>query len=401
MGRATGSPDWLSSIPHRRRSRPARSTFRDTRIFKGLGAIGFSMGAVQIDEPSPSTGHGAMTILLSQLRQAVYHRIIAALPGREGAVAAALITGERGRIDNAVLSAMRSSGLAHLLAISGLHIGLIAGCIFFFVRGSLALVPAIALRYPIKKWAAIVALLGAFGYLLLAGATIPTQRAFLMIALVLLAVMTDRTGVSMRLVAWAATVVLLFEPQSILGASFQLSFAAVVALVATYETLRGRFSRSIDLSSWWQRPALYVGGVALTSLVAGLATGPFAVANFNRFAPLRSRGQHGRRAGYGVLGHALGFGFSLPHAFWPRAIGPGANGLGNFRNTFGGRNCKRMAWSRPSTADTTGMVDPSDRDGRYLALSLAKVLAACRCALDCTWAFWFWFCHNARHPDHS
>ena len=95
-------------------------------------------------------------------------------------MAAARLTGERGAIDKAVLAAMRDTGLAHLLAISGLHIGLVAGILFFVCRAVLALWEPVALRYPIKKWAAVVALAGTAFYLLLSGATIPTQRAFLM-----------------------------------------------------------------------------------------------------------------------------------------------------------------------------------------------------------------------------
>ena len=131
-----------------------------------------------------------------------------------------MLTGLRGRLSDETLSALRDAGLAHLLAISGLHLGLIAGILFFTVRLLLALNEPVALRFPIKKWAAVAALIGAFGYLLLTGATIPTQRAYIMVALVLFAVLIDREAVSMRPVAWAAVVVLVFRPESLLGASF-------------------------------------------------------------------------------------------------------------------------------------------------------------------------------------
>jgi len=267
---------------------PGAFDFQRHAFFKGLGAIGYSLGQARpaaAPEDGPSEG---FAIRLSHFRRQVNQRVVAVVPGAEGAVAAALITGERGAIPKDVLVAMRDAGLAHLLAISGLHLGLVAGFIFFCARALLALVPAIALRYPIKKWAAAVVLLGAFGYLLLSGATIPTQRAFLMVGLVLLAVMTDRTGFSMRHVAWAAIVVLLLMPESLFGASFQLSFAAVVALIAVYEALRnevtlfGRNGGGGGGRPWWRRPALYVAGVALTTLVAGTATAPFAAFDFNR-----------------------------------------------------------------------------------------------------------------------
>jgi competence protein ComEC len=142
----------------------------------------------------------------------------------------------------------------------------------------------VVLRYPAKKWAALAALAGAFFYLLLSGATVPTQRAFLMLAAVLAAVVLDRTAISMRLVAWAAVLVLLVAPESLLSASFQMSFAAVTALVAVYEALSGRSSAWRSGAGRVRKLGLYVSGVLLTTVVAGLATAPFALYNFNRFA---------------------------------------------------------------------------------------------------------------------
>jgi competence protein ComEC len=152
------------------------------------------------------------------------------------------------------------------------------------MRGLLALLPGIALRYPIKKWAAVMAVAAAFGYALMAGATVPTMRAFLMIALVLVAILLDRRGISMRLVEWAALVVLVLHPESLLGASFQMSFAAVVGLIAAYELAGPRIATVRRGSGPVRRLWLYVAGVLLTTLVAGLATAPFAAFNFNRMA---------------------------------------------------------------------------------------------------------------------
>ncbi len=183
------------------------------------------------------------------------------------------------------MSAIRDSGLAHLLAISGLHIGLVAAILFIGLRAALALVPPLALRHPIKKWAAALAILGALAYALVAGTTVPTQRAFLMIGLVLLAVLLDRRGLSMRLVAWAAAVILVLRPENLLNASFQLSFAAVTALIAAYETGQARhaFGRG-RMPSFYGRTVLYIGGVALTTVIATLATAPFVIYHFNRLA---------------------------------------------------------------------------------------------------------------------
>ncbi|MCE2510306.1 MAG: ComEC family competence protein [Alphaproteobacteria bacterium] len=262
---------------------PGQFDFQRYAFFNGLGGVGFAIGPLEQIEPAKGT-QNASAGRIERVRQQVFDRVMAALPGQPGAVAAALMTGKRGAIDESVLAAMRDSGLAHLLAISGLHIGLVAGILFFGVRALLALATPLAVRFHIKKWAAVAAIFGAFLYLLISGATIPTQRAFLMMGLVLLAVLLDRTGISMRLVAWAAFVVLLLQPESLLGASFQLSFAAVVALVAVYEGIRQPWIRGKAAGGLVRRAGLYVAGVGLTTLVAGLATAPFAIQHFNRFA---------------------------------------------------------------------------------------------------------------------
>ena len=264
---------------------PGAFDFQRQSFFRQLGAVGFSLGAATVHEDHRADGTAASGLALERVRQRVSERVLAGLDGTPGAIAAALTTGARGAIPVQVMAAIRDSGLAHLLAISGLHIGLVAGILFVGLRAALALVPPVALRYPIKKWAATAALAGALAYALIAGATVPTQRAFLMIGLVLFAVLFDRRGLSMRLVAWAAFVILLFRPESLLGASFQLSFAAVAALVAVYEVVRDRRRlEEAGPSSWPRRALLYLGGVALTTLIAGAATAPFAIYHFNRFA---------------------------------------------------------------------------------------------------------------------
>jgi competence protein ComEC len=138
---------------------------------------------------------------------------------------------------------MRVSGLAHVLAISGLHMMLVVGTIFGIVRGGLALVPGFALRRPVKKWAAVVALMGALGYLILSGSAVSTQRAFVMIAVVLLGVLADRPALTLRTLAAAAVVLLALAPESILNPSFQMSFAATLALVALFERFAPMMAR--------------------------------------------------------------------------------------------------------------------------------------------------------------
>jgi len=280
--------DWLkvraNLNPPPAPAQPGAFDFQRQSYFRGLGGVGFSYGRAELTGRAPASGVDSLAFALERLRLSISVRVRGTLDGASGAVAAALMTGDRGAIPEQVLENMRSSGLAHLLAISGLHVGLIAGIVFFSVRASLALIRPLALRHPIKKWAAVTAIIAAGGYALLAGATVPTQRAFLMISLVLLAVLLDRRALSMRTVAWAALVILVAAPESLLGASFQLSFAAVVALIAVYEALRGTKVMQGSGGGWIQAAGRYVLGVAITTLVAGLATALFAAFHFNRVA---------------------------------------------------------------------------------------------------------------------
>jgi competence protein ComEC len=268
---------------------PGGFDFARAAWFDGVGAVGFAVKAPEVAgsgvEGGASPGWFAtLRNAIGDLRGALFQRITQAVPGAAGGIAAALMTGERGQIPADAMEAMRAAGLAHLLAISGLHVGLVTGILFFGLRALLALFPRVTLRYPIKKWAAGAALVGAFGYMLLTGATVPTQRAFLMVALVLGAVMLDRTALSMRLVAFAAVIVLLITPDSITGPSFQMSFAAVAALIAGFEVLRAPLSRFKGAGRLGRRTLIYVMGVLITTLIAGMATAPFALYHFNRFA---------------------------------------------------------------------------------------------------------------------
>lgn len=260
---------------------PDAFDFRRSLFFQGIGAIGYAVGPVDLRQAPPG---GSARLGLERLRGRIGTRITEALDGDRAAIALALLIGERGLIPDPVNRAIRDAGLAHLLAISGLHVGLVAGLVFFTARLGLVLATGQGSRRPVKKYAALAALLAAGGYMLLVGAPIPTQRAVLMTGLVLVAVLVDRTAISLRLVAWAAAAVLLTAPESLAGPSFQMSFAAVIALVATYEAIQPR------LPGWQERggvlvlPLVYLGGVLLTTIVASAATTPFALYHFQRLA---------------------------------------------------------------------------------------------------------------------
>lgn len=198
--------------------------------------------------------------------------------GEAGAFAAAIMTGDRAAMGQDTLRDLRASNLAHLLAISGLHMGLLTGFVFAALRYGLALVPYVALRWPLRKIAAVVALGVGAGYLALSGGNVATERAFIMVAVMFVAILLNRRALTLRAVAMAAVIVLVLRPEALSGPGFQMSFAATTALVAVFGMLR-----RVDQSRVpkWVRA---VGAVFVSSLVAGLATAPFAAAHFNQFA---------------------------------------------------------------------------------------------------------------------
>jgi competence protein ComEC len=261
---------------------PGAYDFQRQAYFDGLGAVGYSVGSATVlpSEEHPSIGVG---VWFARLRTIVGERIRAHLDGATAAVTTALLNGEQRAIPDRTMAAIRDSGLAHLLSISGLHIGMVAAIVLFAVRGGLALAPPIALRFPIKKWAAVASVFAAGAYTLLAAAPVPSQRSFLMIAVVLLAMLVDQQGISMRLLAFAALVVLITQPEAMLGPSLQMSFAAVLALMSAYEFMRERRRAPEERAPAGRRALVYLAGVILSTLVAGTATTPFAVYHFNRF----------------------------------------------------------------------------------------------------------------------
>jgi competence protein ComEC len=269
---------------------PGGRDFGRELYFSGIGGVGYSFGAARrIAEPGAvgsgsSAAEGGWRESLRRLRTEISRRIVDVLPGPTGGVASALITGKRGEIPEEVKQAFRDSGLSHLLAIAGLHLGLVGAFVFFVVRGGLALIPPLALRYPIKKIAAGVALLVLTCYLLISGAAIPTERAFVMTGLAFVAIIMDRLRISMRVCAIAAAVVLVVDPASLVGVSFQMSFGAVVALIAVYETYGERLGRLLHGHSVWGKVLGYCGGVVVATVITTLGTAPFSIYHFHHLA---------------------------------------------------------------------------------------------------------------------
>lgn len=276
-------------------SAPGAFDFARWSYFRAIGGVGQGIGPLEILSLDSDGGAWLETagFEIHNFQQNLTRRIQLSIPGEAGAIAAALMTGERGAISDNTEQSFRDSGLTHILSISGLHLSIVAGILFFGLRRGLALWPRIALRYPIKKWAAFAAIIGSAAYMLLSGAAIPTQRAFLMTAIFLAGVILDREALSMRSVAWAGLVILIFLPESVVDPGFQMSFAAVAALIALYEILRDRLVVWRAEMDWPRRILLYLFLMMATSFVAGITTAPYAAWHFNRMV------------NYGLVANAL------------------------------------------------------------------------------------------------
>lgn len=269
--------------------RPGSYDFSRDMFFQGIGASGFAMGAITVAAPPDAGGLQLRYAALMQgLRDTIDARIRAILDGDNRAIATALLTGRRDAITTPVNDAMFISGLGHVLSISGYHMAVVAGVVFFAVRALLALVPGLAAGFPIKKWSAAAALAASAFYLLLSGAEVATQRSFFMTAVVLIAVMVDRRAITFRTLAVAALIVLAVAPEALVHPSFQMSFAATLGLVALVQIGMPNLFASPDHSTT-ARIALWGGReiamLFMASMIAGFATTPYAAFHFHRVTP--------------------------------------------------------------------------------------------------------------------
>ncbi|MBE7637560.1 DUF4131 domain-containing protein [Sneathiella sp. P13V-1] len=260
---------------------PGGFDFQRQLYFQGIGAVGF-VTKLEILENQNKVFASLLEDWRFSIGRAVEENSAEDVKG----FLLAITTGERNGLDKQTLEDMRGSGLAHLIAISGLHMGMVGGLIFFVLRFAGALIPRIALTLPLKKIAASVAIIGLVSYLALSGMSISAFRAFVMISLVFLAICFDRTALSYRNLAIAAMVVLLFKPESLLGASFQMSFSAVFCLIAIYQEFGQKFLIRGQDKGLLTRFFYYLIGVLATSVIASLATAPFAIYHFGQVATL-------------------------------------------------------------------------------------------------------------------
>lgn len=281
-------------------ARPGGYDFARDAFFRGIGAVGSIAGKVELAPAPGAMPRGlAWAVAIDQARNALTERIATIGGGQAGAMAAALVTGKRGLISEETNNDLRAAGIYHIVSISGLHMVLAAGTIFWLVRALLALSQRAALRWPVKKLSAQAAMVGATGYCVFSGADVATVRSLIMTLVMLGAILVDRPALSMRNLALAAIIVLLREPEALLGPSFQMSFGAVAALIAFAERWQERPPDAAGAAWPWPLRPLFLSGVGIlvTTMVATAATAPYGVYHFQTFNP------------FGLLGNALALPF--------------------------------------------------------------------------------------------
>jgi competence protein ComEC len=254
---------------------PGGYDFAAQAYFMGIGATGRALPPVRVITPAAPSGMAAMRDRLSR-------HIRAQLPGGEGAIAATLATGDMGAIGEEDVDAMRNSGLAHLLSISGLHVSaLIAGVVLILYR-ILALSPRVALLRPLMLIASGGGALAGISYTLFTGAQVPTVRSCIAALLVLGGLALGREAISLRLVAVGALVVLLFWPEALMGPSFQMSFMAVTVIVALVDSAWFRAHFSAREEGWPGRMARHLAALFVTGIAVEVALMPIALAHFHQ-----------------------------------------------------------------------------------------------------------------------
>ena len=257
---------------------PGAYDFQRKAFFDGIGATGYALSHVETITHTDDS-----RFFFASLRHYIRAHIEADIADKDAAsVVDGILTGESKAISNSAWDNIRLAGLAHLLSIAGLHTGVVTGWLFFLVRWTLAAIPYVALRYPVKKISAGVSIIGAIFYLYLVNFFLPAERAVIMVCVVMTAIIMDRDPFSLRLLAFAATVILLLRPESLVGGSFQMSFAAVSVLIAFYEGTREGWEKLYQDKRWFMKGFLLILGSVATTGAATLGTAPYSLFHFLR-----------------------------------------------------------------------------------------------------------------------
>ncbi|HEX7390663.1 MAG TPA: ComEC/Rec2 family competence protein [Acidiphilium sp.] len=258
---------------------PGGWNFGRDQYFSGLGAVGFALSDLTVTAVARPGWRGA----LRHVREVIAARVLAVLPVETGSVAVTLLTGFEQAIPPEERQDFVTAGLAHLLAVAGLHVGIVMAALFALSRFLAGFSEFLLLRVPAKIVASVVAFAGGVAYAALTGFHVPILRSLAMAALVLVGIIVGRRALSLRGLALAALALMLLEPQAVPGPSFQMSFSAVLALIAGYEAAGRRFHAGGD--AWHARLIRHVAALGFTSLLAGGASMPFAAYHFQQIEP--------------------------------------------------------------------------------------------------------------------
>jgi competence protein ComEC len=288
-------------LPPARASLPGGYDFARDAWFARLGAVGNVLGRIEVVQAPEPPGLAASAMMaIDRGRNVLARRIDTIVGGDSGAIAAAMVTGKRDLLSDEAREVIREAGIFHIITISGVQMTLVAAIFFVGLRRLLALSQTLALSYQIKKRAALFAIAGAIFYDIATGSRVGTERALFMTLIMLTSVLLDRQALTMRNLAIAAALVILIQPEAIMGASFQLSFAAVAALVAVYEARMAAWARdepvkaSRPLEGERRRMALETVkpllrrgplGLLFATFCATSATASFMAYNFHELSP--------------------------------------------------------------------------------------------------------------------
>ncbi|HVZ28975.1 MAG TPA: ComEC/Rec2 family competence protein [Asticcacaulis sp.] len=271
---------------------PGGYDFARGAYFQGIGGVGFIPGAPHKIVATPRGWRLVFILWLNRLRWDLTETIVRSVApafkdgGALGGFAAALVTGEQAFVPQSLIQDMRDSGLAHILSISGVHMAIVGGFVFFTLRAVMALIPWLALRASIKKIAAALSIIAVFIYLAISGVPAPAVRAAVVACVAFTAILFDRQAISLRALAIAALIVILLTPEAVIQPGFQMSFCATAALLAFAEAEKAPI-REIQVPAWVKAFQAAVRGLwlsLLASITATAATTPFAIAYFNRFS---------------------------------------------------------------------------------------------------------------------
>jgi competence protein ComEC len=268
-------------IPPPLPSYPGGFDFSRFAYFKQIGGIGYAVSKIYVISKNETIGP---TQYIEKVRKNILDRIRLSLPDPESGVTAGLLVGYGNFIEKDVYDYIRISGIAHIIAISGMHIVVVVGMVFVLARTLLSKIPFLAMRLDLKKLSALIAIIASFIYLILAGSPVSAQRAFIMSALVLAGIILDREASAMRSIAIAAILILIVTPENIMSASLHMSFAACITLIASYSFIIDKLKIKHLKSSLLNKFFSYFISIVSSTLIAGTATAPFVVYHFNQFS---------------------------------------------------------------------------------------------------------------------